>query len=203
MPFPDKPTHEPDLLNNSQEEDLTLELQQQQQRLVELKRQQEEVERRRRELEEIHRRREEFTEGRKAMHEKFNRAVLLLEREERDSRKEVEQLEMIRQQFEEHLALIDSINPQSWQPDSLQEELSKALNRIEDANMVYNKSRAKVDALSGVNLPGDGDDAGPNEGGMGDGLAGASFGELVRRGFALSLPIAVLLAILILVLLVK
>jgi predicted RNase H-like nuclease (RuvC/YqgF family) len=202
MPFPDKPTHEPDLLNPTPEEDLTLELQQQQQRLLDLKRQQEEVERRRRELEEIHRRREEFADGRKALHEKFNRAILLLEREERDARKEVEQLQMIRQQFEEHLGIIDSINPQSWQPESLQEELARALNRVEDANMVYNKSRAKVDALSSVGLPDDGS-AESQESGYSDRGGDASFAELVRRGFALSLPIAVLLAILILVLLVK
>lgn len=194
------PTPEqPDLLGRTGSksmEDLNQELQEQQERLVDLRRQQEEVERRKNELEELNRRRQELSTGQKAMRERFTRAVTILERAEYEARKEIEQIQMTKETFTEHLAQIEAIQPGQWAPDNLDEELTKSLSKIDHAQSVYNQSRAKIDALSGRDIQ-DGssteEDADDNTSSGIDGEV--SFTELVRRGFALTLPLLILLAV--------
>lgn len=203
LPSPEQP----DLLGRTGSksmEDLTQELQEQQERLVDLRRQQEEVERRKNELEELNRRRVELTSGQKNMRERLTRAVTILERAEYEARKEIEQIQITRETFTEHLAQIEAIQPSQWTPDSLDEELTKALSKIDHAQSVYNQSRAKIDALSGRDIH----DGSSTEEGSGEesseGIEGeVSFTELVRRGFALTLPLLILLAVVALVVFFK
>jgi len=200
---------QPDLLSrgsssgNKSIEDLNLELQEQQERLLQLKRQQEEVERRKRELEELNKRRAELASGQKLLRERLTRAVTILERAEYESRKEIEQLQITRETFTEHLAHIEAINPANWTPDAIDEELTKALSKVDHAQSIYNQSRAKIDALSGRDID-DGSvtdsDASQTEAGFGDDVP---FSELVRRGFGLSLPLILMLGALGFILLLK
>lgn len=189
---------QPDLINrNSAEEDLSLELQQHQQRLLDLKRQQEEVERRKLQLEELNQRRREVYDGQKTLKEKFNRSLTILERAEYEARKEVEQIQITRQQFAENLQEIESINPHTWNPEHLEDELTRALTRIDHARSVFTQSRAKIDALSERDISGEDESLADDSGaGAYDVLNSASFGELVRRGFAFTLPLLVLLIVL-------
>lgn len=189
---------QPDLINrNSAEEDMSLELQQHQQRLLDLKRQQEEVERRKMQLEELNQRRREVYDGQKMLKEKFNRSLTILERAEYDARKEVEQIQITRQQFAENLQEIEAINPHAWNPEHLEDELTRALTKIDHARSVYTQSRAKIDALSEKDISGEDESFLEDAGAASyDVFASATFGELVRRGFAFSLPLLVLLIIL-------
>lgn len=184
-------------------EDLNLELQEQQERLLHLKRQQEEVERRKRELEELNKRRAELAAGQKVLRERLTRAITVLERAEYESRKEIEQLQITRETFSEHLGQIESINPSNWPPESIDEELTKALSKVDHAQSIYNQSRAKIDALSGRDID-DGsltdEDGAPVETQAGDDVP---FAELVRRGFGLSLPLILMLGALGALLLIK
>jgi DNA repair exonuclease SbcCD ATPase subunit len=198
---------QPDLLGRSGSksmEDLSQELQEQQERLVDLRRQQEEVERRKNELEELNRRRLELASGQKSMRERLTRAVTILERAEYEARKEIEQIQLTKETFSEHLAHIEAIQPAQWSPDTLDEELTKALSKIDHAQSVYNQSRAKIDALSGRDIH-DGssteDDGDENTASTSEGEVG--FTELVRRGFALTLPLLVLLAVIALIVFFK
>jgi molecular chaperone GrpE (heat shock protein) len=197
MSFSD--SDQPDLLNrgsvaNKSIEDLNLELQEQQERLLELKRQQEEVERRKRELEELNKRRSELASGQKLLRERLTRAITVLERSEYEARKEIEQLQITRETFTEHLAQIEAINPAGWTPEVMDEELTKALSKVDHAQSSYNQSRAKIDALSGRDID-DGSSTVDNDSdGDSSGVEGnVPFTELVVRGFALTLPLILVL----------
>jgi len=189
---------QPDLINrNSAEEDMSLELQQHQQRLLELKRQQEEVERRKVQLEELNQRRREVYDGQKTLKEKFNRSLTILERAEYEARKEVEQIQITRQQFAENLTEVEGINPHSWNPEHLEDELTRALTKIDHARSVFTQSRAKIDALSDRDISGEEDSSNDeNSAASYEILGSTTFGEMVRRGFAFTLPLLVLLIIL-------
>ncbi|MDD5262093.1 MAG: hypothetical protein PHD76_09630 [Methylacidiphilales bacterium] len=199
-PFSKSDDH--DLLSrvaNRSLEDLSQELQEQQEKLLELKRQQEEIERRKRELEELNKKRVELSIGQKSMREKLTRAIAILENAEYDARKEIEQIQMTRQAFADHLATLDEIDPSRWTPDSIDDQLTKGLSQIDHARAVYTQARARIDALSGKDIEGiEGDGSGAD--GESDGeyaeSESVSFFELVRRGFALTLPLLLVLLIL-------
>ncbi|MEO0453115.1 MAG: hypothetical protein AAFY98_03120 [Verrucomicrobiota bacterium] len=180
-------------------EDLAAELAEQQERLLQLKRQQDEVEARKRELEELSRRRTELSEGQKLMRDKLSRALTVLERAEYDAQKDMEQIRLTRDSFTEHFESLQSINPKDWEPDEVDDELTTALAIVDNAEAVYSQARARIDALSGQDL--DEFDAEMDRGAE-DG-ADLPFGELVRRGFALTLPLLILLSVIAFLIFIK
>ncbi len=130
------------------------------------------------------------------MKERLTRAVAILENAEYDARKEIEQIQITRQAFADHLNVIEEIDPNKWPAETLDDQLTKSLSQIDHARAVYTQARVRIDALSGKDLE---DDAGDGDGGEsadGGEAYGISFGELVKRGFALSLPLIVTLLIL-------
>ncbi len=170
-------------------EDIGQELQQRQQELIQLQRQQQELEQRKRQLEELNTRRSELLHGQREIRERLLRAIVILERAESQSRKEVEQMHETRQTFSEQLAEINAIDPSEWSPSSIEEELSRALAKVDQAQAVYTQSRAKLDALRGRDLE-------PAEGGEESGTSGSgagsssdSFSENFARGLAFNLPL--------------
>lgn len=169
-------------------ENIGQELQQRQQELILLQRQQQELEQRKRQLEELNTRRTELIHGQREIRERLLRAIVILERAESQSRKEVEQMHETRQTFSEQLAEINNIDPAEWSPSSIEEELSRALAKVDQAQAVYTQSRAKLDALRGRDLE-------PAEGGeeaasSGSGAAGNdSFTDNFLRGLAFNLPL--------------
>ena len=194
-------SNEPDLLSrvsNRTLEDLSQELQEQQEKLLELKRQQEEIERRKRELEELNKKRVELSIGQKSMREKLTRAIAILENAEYDARKEIEQIQMTRQAFAEHLSTLDEIDPSKWSPDTMDDQLTRGLSQVDHARAVYTQARARIDALSGKDI----EDADAGQGDNGEEGSDStesdtvSFFELLRRGFALTLPLLIVLLIL-------
>jgi DNA repair ATPase RecN len=189
-----RPTNEqePDLLSNKGES-LDQELQEHQQRLIELRRQQEEVERRKKQLEELDQRRKEISDGQRLLRERFTRALTLLERAEHEVRREAEEIQMTRQTFAENLEQVEMINPATW----VEEELNRSISKIDHARAIYNQSRARIDALSGRDISGEPVEDGEEESAPGDPLGNPGFFELVRRGFAFTLPLLILLVILI------
>lgn len=169
-------------------EDIGQELQQRQQELILLQRQQQELEQRKRQLEELNTRRTELLQGQREIRERLLRAIVILERAEAQSRKEVEQMHETRQTFSEQLAEITAIEPSEWSPSSIEEELSRALAKVDQAQAVYTQSRAKLDALRGRDLE-------PVEGGEEDSGSGSSspgsdsFTNNFLRGLAFNLPL--------------
>lgn len=169
-------------------ENIGQELQQRQQELIHLQRQQQELEQRKRQLEELNTRRTELLHGQREIKERLLRAIVILERAETQSRKEVEQMHETRQTFSEQLAEINNIDPAEWSPSSIEEELARALAKVDQAQAVYTQSRAKLDALRGRDLE-------PTESleegsGAGSGSSGHdSFSDNLIRGLAFNLPL--------------
>lgn len=170
-------------------EDIGHELQQRQQELLTLQRQQADLEARKRLLEELNTRRTELLHGQREVRERLLRAIVILERAEAQSRKEVEQMHETRQTFSEQLAEINAIEPSEWSPSSIEEELSRALAKVDQAQAVYTQSRAKLDALRGRDL--EPVEEGEEGSGLGSrsGHAGDSFSENFTRGLAFNLPL--------------
>ena len=178
-------------------EDIGQELQQRQQELLVLQRQQQELEERKRQLEALNNRRNELLHGQREIRERLLRAIVILERAEGQSRKEVEQMHETRQTFSEQLAEINAIEPSEWSPSSIEEELSRALAKVDQAQAVYTQSRAKLDALRGRDLePVEGGDENQNSSAA-SGAGSDSFTDNFLRGLAFNLPLigAVLLGL--------
>jgi len=180
-----------DLTDKDAVEDWSRELAEHQERLLALKRQQEEVETRKRELEELSRRRAELSTGQKSLREKFTRAITLLERAEYDTQRELETIRTTRANFKEHLEEIEGIDPKSWEPQEVDEQLTRSLSLIDHAQASYAQSKMKLEAFSGKLGSTDVIDE-EDEGELES--DSPPFLELVRRGFAFSLPLLVLLA---------
>jgi chromosome segregation ATPase len=172
--------------------EINLKVQHVQEQLLDLKRQQEEIERQKRELEELSRKQREFDEGRREIVEKLTRGLVLLEREEFEVKRELEQIKIVRDSFADHLGQTENLNPADWASADLPSELTKALARIDQAKSIYSQSQARLAALRQAEsnnedneLPADlNPDSAPYE---------KSLGAMMREGFAYSaLPLGLI-----------
>ncbi|MGI8957971.1 MAG: hypothetical protein ACR2II_13815 [Chthoniobacterales bacterium] len=170
-------------------EHLDSQVQKAQEQLLQLKRQQEQIEKQKRELEELSRRQEELERGRAEMTDKLTRSLVVLEREAYDAQKKMEQLRATRESFGQHLELLESIEPRTWNPADLSKELSRALSTVDDARTEYSQQRSRLqataDAGEAVPLP---------ETGSGFETSGGpahSFGQWLQIGLAFTLPLII------------
>jgi cell division protein FtsB len=180
------------MLELSEEEAMSPELldsqvQRAQEQLLQLRRQAEQIEKQKRELEELSRRQEELERGRAEMTDKLSRSLVILEREGYDSQKKLEQIRATHESFTQHLQLLESIEPKSWNAADLPKELSRALSTVDDARTEFSQQRSRLEASGGdsteINLP---------EITTGTaGLGGKSFVQWVQIGFAVTLPLIV------------
>src|SRR5471030_2208496 len=127
--------------------EINLKVQRVEEQLLDLKRQQEEIERQKKELEELSRKQRDFDEGRREIVEKLTRGLILLEREEFEVKRELEQIKIVRDSFAEHLGQTENINPAEWSTEELPSELTKALARVDQAKAIFSQSRARLVAL--------------------------------------------------------
>jgi len=137
------------LLNLEEDESverLDDQVQKAQEQLIHLKRQQEQIEKQKRELEELSRRQEQFQQGKAEMIEYFTRALVIVERQVYDAQKRVEQLRSINESFNQHLSILEGINPKAWENSDINKELSRALSAVDDARAEYTRSRAVISA---------------------------------------------------------
>jgi soluble cytochrome b562 len=188
--------------NPSTANEINLKVQHVQEMLLDLKRQQEEVERQKRELEELSRKQREFDEGRREIVEKLTRALVLLERQEDEAKRELEQIKIVRDSFAEHLGQTENLNPAEWSSEEMPTELTRALARVDQAKAIYSQSRARLSALR-QHEDGEMEPASDFAPEMAAPLE-KSFGAMVREGFAYSLPLlVVVISILIVYLLLR
>jgi chromosome segregation ATPase len=181
--------------------EINLKVQRVEEQLLDLKRQQEEIERQKRELDELSRKQREFDEGRREIVEKLTRGLVLLEREEFEVKRELEQIRIVRDSFAEHLGQTENLNPADWATEELPSELTKALARVDQAKAIYSQSRARLLALRQAE---DGaaaaEELDPELAPLSSGQPyEKSIGAMVREGFAYSIVPFILLFILCLV----
>jgi predicted RNase H-like nuclease (RuvC/YqgF family) len=167
-------------------EHLDSQVQKAQEQLLQLKRQAEQIEKQKRELEELSRRQEELERGRAEMTDKLSRSLVILEREGYDSQKKLEQIRTTHESFTQHLQLLESIDPKSWNSAELPKELSRALSTVDDARTEFSQQRSRLEASgerSEMDLP---------EVTSGTaGLGGKSFVQWLQIGFAVTLPLVI------------
>jgi len=125
---------------------LDSQVQKAQEQLLHLKRQAEQVERQKRELEDLSQRQEELERGRNEIIEKLARSLVVIERESIEAERRVELLATTHRAFTEHLDVLEAINPKNWPSTDLARELSKAQSDVDDARIVYAKNRAKIES---------------------------------------------------------
>lgn len=180
-------------------EHLDNQVQKAQEQIVALKRQQEQIEKQKRELEELSRRQEQLGIGRQEMLEKFTRAIVVLERETYEAQKRVELLQGIQESFNSHVAVLEMINPKSWDGLDINKELNKALSAVDDSRAEYAKSIPKISP--DTSNEGGGDPVAAGAGFQMD-YAGADqkdFTYWLKAGFAFTLPLIGVAIILIVV----
>jgi hypothetical protein len=171
-------------------EEVDLKVTEAQQKLAELKRVQEELERERAALEETRRRQLELTNGRQEMIQHLSRGLELLEKAEFDARREAEQMKLVIAEFRTAHDQLNGINEETWNKESFETELSRALAVVENARMEWNAARLRFPILSGQR---------PEPQSSGDRqpaaapslLANQSLFTLCKLGLALTWPLAV------------
>ncbi|MFN2476632.1 MAG: hypothetical protein ABR526_09880 [Chthoniobacterales bacterium] len=169
-------------------EHLDSQVQKAQEQLFLLKKQQEQIEKQKRELEELSRRQEELERGRTEMSDKLTRSLVVLEREAYDSQKKLEQIRATRESFEQHLGLLEAIEPKTWNPADLHKELSRALSTVDDARAEFSQQRSRLTASTSD----DGEVALPEATAEVSGIGGTNgFMQWVQIGFAVTLPLIV------------
>ncbi|MGA4645181.1 hypothetical protein [Limisphaera sp. 4302-co] len=167
-----------------------------QQRLAELKQVQESLERERAALEELRRRQVELQTGRAEMLEHLTRGIALLEEAEHETRSQAEQMARTLASFREALEKIRSIREETWSPENLNMELTRALTVIENARMEWNSARLKFPLL---NRPGGAAETAASETPEVRPFRwweGVSFGRLCLLGLALTWPVALVVLVL-------
>ena len=173
-------------------EHLDEQVQRAQEQLLSLRRQQELIEKQKRELEELSRKQDELQTGRAEMIDQFTRALVTLDRESYDARKRVEQLNAVRESFEQHLSTLEQINPKAWDNADINRDLTRALSAVEDARGEFASSRAIINAQSHHEILA----AAPASDAYSS-IFGTpqNFGEWVKCGFAFTLPLIAAIAL--------
>src|ERR1700722_264647 len=166
--------------------EININIQRAEEQLLDLKRQQEEIERQKKELDELSRKQREFDQGRREIVEKLTRGLVLLEREEFEVKRELEQIKIVRDNFAEHLGQTENLNPADWTSEELPTELTKALARVDQAKAIYSQSRARLLALRQAEEGQGGEDIPPDLMPESSAPYEKSFGAMVREGFAYS-----------------
>ncbi|MBP7275138.1 MAG: hypothetical protein KBA51_02925 [Kiritimatiellae bacterium] len=166
-------------------------------RLERLRQAQEDLERKKRELEEARRKQMDFIKGKQDLVEHLSQSLATLERNELRATQMAEAYQNTRRTFRGLLDEISAIDEESWNDANVREEISLALGRINEARMEYNKSMARIEAMSGT-------EAASGEGGLKPVIFEEPLAEHESRGFrhwlvvglAVSLPLAVVLCVL-------
>jgi hypothetical protein len=151
--FQDDPVLSPETMSLGPD-NLAERVQTTQQRLSLLRAEAEALEREKLQMEELGRKQREFMGGRTEVAEKLSRAIAMLDRESYEAQKRVEQLLVIKDGFHQHLEMMQSLNPEEWNPQELPRDLTRAIGIIEDAREEYGKSMARVQLLTHASTSG-------------------------------------------------
>src|SRR5271154_3296218 len=164
-----------------------------QQKLAELKRAQENLERERSSLEELRRRQSEFQTGRQEMIHNLTRGLGLLEEAEFNTRREAEQMVKTIADFRDALTKIETVRDETWTKENFSTELTRALTAIENARMEWNTARLKLPALSPEALKKTEVESAPPTTAASP-LTNLSFGQLCKIGLAMTWPLVLVVA---------
>jgi hypothetical protein len=158
--------------------------------LLLLKQKHDEITEEKRVLDEISRKRGEFIEGRREIIEKLTYALTMLERKKVQAEREIEEINVIHDNFASHLAQAEGLDPPNWPSEELATDLVKALACVDQAKGAYAEAAGRLAVIFRS-------DEGHEENSADDPFHTTAphqkpFAEMVREGFAYSLPLLVL-----------
>ncbi len=177
-----------DLPTGHGEEELESEVRRARAELDELRRKQEQIEKEKQRLEDLSRRQEELENGRAALVEKLERALLSIQRETEENNHRLEQLQVIGRNFRDHLRVLQDIHPHSWTASEAPKELSKASAALEEAKADFSKAQARLM----IEAPDSPTAAEIGELEYEDNSSEHGFGYWLKSGFAFTLPLQIL-----------
>ena len=154
--------------------DLAERVQTTQHRLAQLRQEAEALEQEKHRFEELSRQQQQFLSGRADLGEKLSRALGQLDRETYEAQRRVEQLLAVKEGFRHHLEVIDSLNPEQWNPQDLPRDLGRALGLIEEAQAEFSRGTSFLGGAPAAGSP----------------AAAAPAPSAARRGPTGSLPLA-------------
>ena len=189
-PYPQRPTP---AVNGFREEPAPTEpndLKRKQEELLRLRHALLEKERETNHLELRKEREERFNTGRRDMCEKFARWQVRLERELYSAQKAIEEITVAKDLFDRHLNLLRGMQPESWQRSNIDAELDNALGAVEDAEDEFAKTSRRLASV----LPSDNQHQAPHTPAQPPPQAALTddFMHNMRRGFAFTLPLGVM-----------
>ncbi len=154
-----------------------------------------ELEQDKRYLEELAQKQDEYETGKREMIERLNEGIIALEKKEVQTAQLTDLVIATRNRFKTALEEIAGIDEDQWSDGEFREELYKALVIVDDARMEHNKALAKIEALDGSSdAILDRTELAARYGREAD-VAEKSFGHWVKVGFAVTLPVIILLTI--------
>lgn len=165
------------------------------QELDRLRKRQEQLEQEKRDLEELRKRQDEYERGKREIVDQIKRSLVNLERKEVDAQRMVELLGATRGRFKEVLAAVEALKEEGWPEDRIREELNKSLGVVEQARLEYNKCMAKIDAAKpeAPVMPSGQPARMYDEHALAEDEKG--FSHWFKIGFAVTLPLVVVIAI--------
>lgn len=155
----------------------------------------EEIERQRQTLRALRGKQGEFDRSHRDLGERLQRHVVLLKNEEEQAARAATVCHEVRKRFETLQEELDRIDPDAWSDATHEADLTQALAQIEAARAVFRKG---VDRVTALGWRPDGDPAPRSEDRLEAGLLEPSrrFGDWLKIGAALTLPLAVVLIVL-------
>ncbi len=183
-------------MNLKEQDELLVKVEKAKEQIAKLRRQQADLEREKAELEDLGHRQEEWYRGKKELSEALVKSLALLEGEGDEVARRAALVKDARAGFAALLEQIAGIREERWTPATLKDELNRALLVLQRGRTELSEARARIAALRGEG--GAGVEAW-TEGGVEAASSAASrlsAGELLRIGFWLALPAAVMAGLL-------
>lgn len=116
--------------------------------LERLRQRQNDLELQKKDLEILRGKQTDYEQGKRELTQHMSQSVILLEKKEVQAEQLTELLAGTRKRFRDMLAELDDINEEHWPDESFRDELGKALVRIDDMRMEFNKAMARVDTAT-------------------------------------------------------
>ena len=158
--------------------------------IEELQQRQGALEREKRELEELGRKQDEYTDGKRLAIEQLMGSIMLLEKEELQTARMLELFGVIRTRFKESLTELRAISESDWSEEAYQMELNKAIVIVDDAQSIFKKGIAKMEA-AGWNRQHSGGGATSSPAEVAMKLQARGFLYWLKVGLAISIPFMV------------
>jgi hypothetical protein len=162
--------------------------------IAELRKQQVELEQEKTELEELKGKQEDWLRGRKEVGESLEKACAVLEREEGEAVRLSEVIKTTREKLSALLGEVRGVREDKWSPDTLKQDLDKALLIVNKGREELSRAKGRISALdsekASAEIPA------PNEREYPDiarNVCCLSYKDILRIGFWLALPLVLML----------